>query len=184
MEGRMKHGYARCSSEGQDYAIQVAELQTAGCEKVWAEKVTGASRDRKALNAMLAALAPGDTVLVTALDRLGRDARDILNIVHEIGQAGVGFFAKKEGMDTTTDIGKFVLTIFAGMAEMERKRILERTAIGRATARQAGVKFGRPSVLTEYQQQEARARRETGESLASIARSYGTSHSTISRLGK
>ena len=179
----MKYGYARVSTDGQSVAAQVDQLTKAGAEKVFKEKVTGAITQRQQLQRVLDALDEGDVLLVTRLDRLARSTRDLLNTVALVGEKKAGFRSLGDTWaDTTTAHGRLMLTVLAGLAEFERDLIRARTGEGRERAKARGVKLGRPFKLTPHQQKEARARRERGETLMDIARSYNVSHSTISRL--
>ena len=176
-------GYARVSTDGQSLDAQHSALTTAGAEKVYAEKISGAMRDRPALERCLGSLAPGDVVLVTKLDRLARSTRDLLNVLALITDYGATFKSLTDTWaDATTPHGKLMITILGGLAEFERHLILARTAEGRQRAQVRGVKFGRKPALTKHQRAEALARREAGEALTEIARTYNVSHSTISRL--
>lgn len=176
-------GYARVSTDGQTLAGQQSALQSAGCERVFAEKQSGAKSDRQQLAKALAALTAGDTLIVTKLDRLARSTRDLLNTLAAIAAAGATFKSLGDPWcDTTTPHGRLMLTVLGGLAEFERHLILARTGEGRARAQQRGVRFGRKPALTVHQRQEALARRARGEALVEIARSYAVSHSTISRL--
>jgi DNA invertase Pin-like site-specific DNA recombinase len=139
--------------------------------------------DRKALAKAIAALAPDDVLLVTRLDRLVRSTRDLLNVLDDIAKAGAGFRSLADTWaDTTTPHGRLMLTVLGGLAEFERELIRARTDEGRKRAQARGVKFGRKLKLTPHQRREALARREAGEALTDIARTFGVSHSTISRL--
>jgi DNA invertase Pin-like site-specific DNA recombinase len=176
-------GYGRVSTDGQTLDAQQAALREAGAEKVYSEKISGAITDRPALAKAIAALGPGDQLVVCKLDRLARSTRDLLNTLDAIGKAGAAFKSLGDSWaDTTTPAGKLMLTVLGGLAEYERHLILARTSEGRQRAQQRGVRFGRKPKLTLHQQQEALARRAAGEALVDIARSYAVSHSTISRL--
>jgi DNA invertase Pin-like site-specific DNA recombinase len=176
-------GYARVSTEGQTLEAQQAALAGAGAEKIFAEKISGVIADRKALARAIASLGPGDTLIVTRLDRLARSTRDLLNVLDTIAKRGAGFRSLADAWaDTTTPHGRLMLTVLAGLAEFERELIKARTGEGRRRAQARGVRFGRKPALTPHQRQEAIARRETGEALVEIGRSYNVSHSTISRL--
>ena len=176
-------GYARVSTDGQTLDAQQAALVEAGCAKVFSEKQSGAKTDRQQLAKAIAALAEGDCLIVTKLDRLARSTRDLLNTLAAVGEAGATFKSLGDGWaDTTTPHGRLMLTVLGGLAEFERHLILARTSEGRQRAQQRGVRFGRKRKLTSHQQQEALARRANGEALVEIARSYAVSHSTISRL--
>src|SRR5262245_51185924 len=176
-------GYARVSTDGQSLEAQQASLKAAGAEKTFAEKISGAITDRKALAKALAALQTGDILLVTRLDRLARSTRDLLNTLAQIGDRGAAFRSLADSWaDTTTAHGKLMITVLGGLAEFERSLILARTSDGRARAKARGIKFGRKPKLTKHQITEALARRQAGEPLTEIGRSYNVSHSTISRL--
>jgi DNA invertase Pin-like site-specific DNA recombinase len=179
----MIYGYARVSTDGQTLDAQQVELRSAGAERVYSEKISGAVTDRLALAKAIAALGNGDTLIVTKLDRLARSTRDLLNTLAAIGDKGASFKSLGDSWaDTTTPAGKLMLTVLGGLAEYERHLILARTSEGRQRAQARGVQFGRKRKLTLHQQQEALARRASGEALVDIARSYAVSHSTISRL--
>jgi len=177
------YGYGRVSSDGQSLAAQDAALRAAGCAKTYAEKASGAKTDRAELAKVLARLDEGDVLVVTRLDRLARSTRDLLNTLDTVAKAGASFKSLADPWcDTTTPHGKLMLTILAGLAEFERHLIRARTGEGRKRAQEKGVRFGRPSALNPHQQREAIARRDKGETLSDIARSYGVSHTTIMRL--
>jgi len=176
-------GYARVSTDGQTLDAQQSALRQAGCERVFSEKQSGAKTDRQQLAKAIAALTPGDTLIVTKLDRLARSTRDLLNTLGAIGEAGATLKSLGDGWaDTTTPHGRLMLTVLGGLVEFERHLILARTSEGRQRAQQRGVRFGRKPKLSAHQQQEASARRAAGEALVDIARGYAVSHSTISRL--
>jgi DNA invertase Pin-like site-specific DNA recombinase len=122
-------------------------------------------------------------LVVTRLDRLARSTRDLLNVLATVAERGAGFRSLGDPWaDTTTPHGRLMLTVLGGLAEFERSLILTRTGEGRARAMARGVKFGRKRKLTQHQIAEARMRREAGEALSDIGRSFNVSHSTISRL--
>jgi DNA invertase Pin-like site-specific DNA recombinase len=177
------YGYARASTDGQSLSGQLAELKTAKCEKVFQEKVSGARSDRKQLTRLMAVLAKGDVLVVSRLDRLARSTRDLLNLLGTIAEKGAGFKSLRDTWaDTTTAHGRLMLTVLGGLAEFERELIRTRTGEGRERARARGVVLGRKPKLSPHQRREALARREAGEVLTDIARTYNVSHSTISRL--
>jgi DNA invertase Pin-like site-specific DNA recombinase len=175
-------GYARVSSESQDYERQVEALKVAGAEKVLAEKMTGANADRPQLTKLMSSLKTGDVVLVTKIDRLGRSTRDLLNLIGDMRKAGANFKSLGDEMlDTTSANGELIFTILAAIATYERRLINARTSEGRKLALKKGTKFGRKPKLTAHQQAEAVKRRSAGETLTEIARSYAVNVSTISR---
>lgn len=121
--------------------------------------------------------------MVTRLDRLARSTRDLLNILAQMGEKGAGFRSLADTWaDTTTAYGRLMVTVLGGLAEFERELIRARTSEGRERAKARGVKMGRKPKLTPHQKQEAIKRRDAGETVRDIARSYNVSHSTISRL--
>ena len=176
-------GYARVSTRDQNLAGQIAELQAAGCGNIYKEKASGAKSDRPALAKVIRRLEPGDVLVVTRLDRLARSTRDLLNILDAIGKAGAGFKSLKDAWaNTTTPHGRLMLTVLGGLAEFERELIRARTDDGRKRAKARGVRFGRPQALTTHQRKEAIQRLAEGAVQADLARSYGVSQATISRL--
>jgi DNA invertase Pin-like site-specific DNA recombinase len=179
----MIYGYARVSTDGQSVAAQVVALTTAGAGRVFQEVASGAKTDRAQLRRALDALGAGDVLMVTRLDRLARSTRDLLNTLATIAGKGAGFRSLGDGWaDTTTPHGRLLLTVLGGLAEFERDLIRARTGEGRARAKARGVKLGRRPKLTPHQKREAIERRDKGEALVEIARTYNVSHSTISRL--
>ena len=177
------YGYARVSTDGQTLDAQVKQLHAAGAERVFKEKISGAIRGRHQLTRVLERLERADVLLVTRLDRLARSTRDLLNILAGLAEKKVGFRSLRDGWaDTTTAHGRLILTVLAGLAEFERELIRTRTGEGRERAVARGVRMGRRPKLTPHQRREALARRDAGEPLVEIARSYAVSHSTISRL--
>jgi len=175
-------GYARVSTDGQSLRSQTEALHAAQCERIFAEKLSGAYADRPQLARALATLAPGDTLVVCKLDRLARSTRDLLNTLDVIGKAGATFKSLADAWaNTDTAHGRLMLTVLGGLAEFERHLILSRTAEGRSRAQASGVRFGRKPSLTPYQRAEALRSRTEGETLTEIARSMNVSHMTIAR---
>ena len=141
------------------------------------------SRDRAQLAKAIAALEAGDVLMVTRLDRLARSTRDLLNVLHQVGERGAAFKSlADQWADTTTAHGRLMVTILGGLAEFERSLIKARCDVGIARARAAGIRFGRKPKLTAYQRAEAIKRRDTGEPQSMIAATFGVDQSTISRL--
>jgi DNA invertase Pin-like site-specific DNA recombinase len=162
---------------------QIVSLKQAGADKVYAEKISGAITDRRELRRAIASLTCGDLLVVTKLDRLARSTRDLLNTLAAVANKGAGFrVLDNPAMDTTSAHGRLLLNILSSIAECERELIKSRTGEGRARAKARGVRFGRKPSLTQFQIDEALKRREAGETLADIGRTFGVSHSTISRL--
>jgi DNA invertase Pin-like site-specific DNA recombinase len=179
----MKYGYARVSTDGQSVDAQVRQLTKAGCKKVFREVASGAKTDRAQLRRLLDVLDVDDVLTVTRLDRLARSTRDLLNTLAAITAKKAGFKSLGDTWaDTTTSHGRLMLTVLGGLAEFERDLIRARTGEGRARAVARGQRMGRLFKLTDHQKLEAIKRRNQGETLADIGRSYNVSPSTISRL--
>jgi DNA invertase Pin-like site-specific DNA recombinase len=176
-------GYARVSTQDQELTGQLEALKAAGATKVYREKVSGVRADRPELAKLMASLKPGDVVVVTKLDRLGRSTRELLDLIDRISKAGASFRSLGDPLwDTGSVQGRLLSTMLAAIAEFERELIRERTGDGRKRAMANGVKFGRKLKLSSFQRAEAIRRRGEGEPLASIAKSYAVSESMISRL--
>ena len=139
-------GYARVSTYGQTLDAQLGQLRGAGCTKIYREKVTGAHRDRRELLKLLKALAPGDVVTVTRIDRLARSTLDLFAIVKRIADAKAQFRSLAEPWaDTGTSTGRLMLAVLGGLADVERDLIRTRTAEDRNRAKRRGQHMGRPS---------------------------------------
>lgn len=176
-------GYARVSTYGQTLDAQIDQLRIEGCAKIYREKASGARSDRRELQRLLRVLAPGDTVVVTRIDRLARSTFDLFAIVKRIADAGAQFRSLAEPWaNTGTSTGRLMLAVLGGLADVERDLIRTRTAEGRSRAKARGQHMGRPSKLNVAQQTEARLRRADGATLSELARSYNVSPSAISRL--
>ena len=176
-------GYARVSTDAQSLEAQMAALKAAGCERLYAEKRSGAETDRKALAKLMKEASPGDTVVVTRLDRLARSTRDLLNLLDRLGKDNIGFKSLREtSVDTTSPQGRLVVNILASISEFERELIHARMTEGRKRAVANGVKFGPKFKLNSFQRQEALARLAAGESQSVIAKTYGVDPATVLRL--
>jgi DNA invertase Pin-like site-specific DNA recombinase len=139
-------GYARVSSLGQSLEVQEAALRAAGCEKLFAEKRSGTTRQgREALQEALEFIREGDVLLVTRLDRLARSMGDLQGIIEELNRKGVGFRCLQQGaVDTTSSMGRLVLNMLAAIAEFETDLRKERQREGIDKAKAAGIYKGRP----------------------------------------
>ncbi len=142
----MKVGYCRVSSKEQNLERQTVLMEEAGVERVYSEKQSGKDRERPELKAMLGFVREGDEVHIESLSRLGRNTRDLLYIVEQLESKGVKLVSHKESLDTSTPAGRFVLTMFAAISEMERDYILERQREGIAIAKAAGRYKGRKRI--------------------------------------
>src|SRR5258708_37460460 len=152
-------GYARVSTYGQTLDAQLGQLRAEGCAKIYREKASGARPDRRELLKLLKALAPGDVVTVTRIDRLARSTFDLFAIVKQIVDAGGQFRSLAEPWaDTGTSTGRLMLAVLGGLADEERDLMRWRTAEGRSRPKARGQHMGRPPSLSPQQQAEARAR--------------------------
>lgn len=139
----MKVGYIRCSTEEQNEARQVRMMEEQQTERNFTDKASGKNTDRPAFHEMMAFVRSGDTVVVESISRIARNTRDLLAIVAELTAKGVEFVSLKESIDTTTAQGRFMLTVFGALAELERENILERQREGISIAKEQGKYKGR-----------------------------------------
>ena len=141
-----KVGYIRVSTEHQETARQEALMKQYQVERVFAEKLSGKNADRPELKAMLEYVREGDTLYIESISRLGRSTRDLLNIVDTLRRKGVTLVSSKEKIDTHTPQGRFVLSIFAALSELEREQTLQRQREGIAIAKTQGKYKGRQPI--------------------------------------
>ena len=134
----MRVFYIRCSTEEQNEARQVKQAEETKAEKIFIDKASGKNTDRKELKELLNYVREGDIVYCSDISRIARNTKDLLNIVEELNRKGVDFVSLKEAIDTTTPQGKFMLTVFGAMAELERESILQRQREGIAIAKGQG----------------------------------------------
>ena len=140
----MRVGYVRVSTVGQNTARQEVLMEELGAERVYIDRMSGKNTSRPALRQMLEFVREGDVVVVESISRFARNTRDLLELVEQLSSKGVEFVSRKEAIDTTTPSGKFMLTIFGAVAELEREYILQRQKEGIAIAKANGVYRGRP----------------------------------------
>ena len=175
-------GYARVSTDEQNLDAQTDALKAAGAERIFADKISGAKRNRPELGKLLDQLRPGDVLVVTKYDRLARSLRDLLELVEAIKDRGAGFRSLAEDIDTTTPAGRLVFHVFASIAQFERERIAERTKEGLQAAKARGRVGGRPPALTADQKAEVRRMRDDEQRhISEIARLFNVSERTIRR---
>jgi DNA invertase Pin-like site-specific DNA recombinase len=138
-------GYCRVSSEQQHLDRQIVALKERGIpeENIYLDKLSGKNTARPGLQRLLATIQPGDTVMVESVSRFARNTRDLLELIDKLAAKGVDFVSQKEHIDTATPTGKFMLTVFAAVSELERSYILQRQAEGLAIAKAQGVHLGR-----------------------------------------
>jgi putative DNA-invertase from lambdoid prophage Rac len=181
--------YCRVSTADQTTENQVVEIRAAGfnfdSRRVVAECVSGsvAAKQRAGFSKLLDRLEDGDVLVVTKLDRLGRNAMDVRATVEELSAMGVRVHCLAlGGADLTSAAGKMVMSVLSSVAEFERDLLLERTAAGLARARSTGKVLGRPKALSDKQESTALARLAQGQTVAAVARELNTSRQTIMRL--
>ncbi|PEX84079.1 recombinase family protein [Bacillus cereus] len=148
----MKYGYGRVSSACQNLSVQIKQLQEAGCDTIFKEKVSGRKKeDREQFNLLLETVQEGDTIIVTKLDRFARSTKDALNTIEYLNSKSVSLIVLNMGgdkIDTSTAIGKLMITVLSGIAEFEADMIKERQLEGIEEAKQRGVYKGRPKKYT------------------------------------
>lgn len=176
-------GYARVSTSQQSLDIQISALEKEGVKstRIFYDKVTGKNLSREGLDLLRVKVEEGDVVLVTKLDRLGRDTADMIALIKEFDEAGVSIRFLSDGITTEGTMGKMVVTILSAVAQAERERILERTNEGRIEARLRGVSFGRkPTVDREKLMQLYKG----GMRPAKISEEMGIGRSTVYKVLK
>lgn len=164
----MRVGYIRVSSEEQNTLRQEVLMEGIGVEKVYIEKASGKNTNRPQLKEMLAFVREGDTVIVESISRFARNTRDLLELIDTLTKKGVAFVSKKESIDTNTPAGKFMLTIFGAVAELEREYILQRQREGIAEAKKAGKYKGRKPVHVDAAKWKAVYKRWRGGEITAV----------------
>lgn len=175
-------GYARVSTPGQDFSLQKDALEQAGCERLFTDVASGAKASRPGLAEALDYMRGGDTLVVWRLDRLGRSLSNLIEVVRNLDDDGVGFRSLREQVDTTTTGGKLVFHVFGALAEFERELIRERTSAGLRAARARGRVGGRRKRMTPEQVQQASlllANRSCD--VAEVCRTFGVHRATLYR---
>lgn len=176
-------GYARVSTSQQSLDIQIKVLKESGVKssRIFTDKTSGSQTNRRGLNLLRVKVEEGDVILVTKLDRLGRDTADMIQLIKEFDQVGVSIRFLDDGISTEGTMGKMVVTILSAVAEAERQRILERTNEGRIEAKAKGVKFGRKRTISRAQVKSMKAK---GVGATEIAQQLGIGRSTVYKLLK
>lgn len=175
------YGYSRISTSTQDWSLQLAALERAGVDDrdVFRETASGAKRDRDQLRRVLDLLRAGDRLCVYRLDRLARSQLHLLQIIEEIEAKGATLISLQDNIDTKTATGRMLIGMLAVLAEFERNLILERSAAGRAIAKQNAVRFGRPPKLTAALVRQVALAHEDGSStVAETCQMLGISRSS------
>ncbi len=180
-------GYARVSTHDQNLDLQLDALRKAGCDArhIYTDTISGAKTERKGLEEALDHLRAGDTLVVWRLDRLGRTLKQLIELINDLNNKGVGFRSLQESIDTTTSGGKLVFHIFGALAEFEREVIRERTRAGLQAARARGRLGGRPKALNPKQVVLARSLYDSREhSIQDICETLGVSRGTLYKYVK
>jgi len=178
----MKLGYGRTSTtQHQTLEIQTEALKKAGCERLFLEQMSGRTRDRPQLKALLAQLRQGDTVICLKLDRLARSVGDLCQISRDIENAGANLQVIDQAIDTSTPTGRLLFHMLAAIAEFEADLIRERVNSGLANAKRKGVKLGRKPVTTNKQNKMIQSLADKGHSWTEIAKEMGISRQTVYR---
>lgn len=174
-------GYMRVSTPAQHLEQQEDALRAAGVERIFSDRMSGSRHDRPGLLALLDHARPADVVTVVAIDRLGRNTVSVLQTIADLNERGIVLRSLREGIDFSTPVGQAVAGIMASLAQMERQLIRERAAAAREAARARGKQTGRPRALTSDQAGVVRRMRESGESIAVIAKTFNTSRASVYR---
>ena len=172
-------GYVRVSTNDQNTALQRNALESAGCELIFEDKISGKTADRPGLKRVLRTLGEGDTLVVWKLDRLGRSMRHLVVLVEEMRERGINFRSLTDSIDTSTPMGRFFFHVMGALAEMERELIVERTRAGLAAARAEGRIGGRRPKLSDEQWAQAGRLIAAGESRKRVAIIYDVAVATL-----
>ena len=174
-------GYARVSTPEQDLTPQLEALHSAGCERIFSDKASGAKADRAGLADALSYARTGDILVVWKLDRLGRTMKGLIDLSADLAARGIGLRSITDGIDTAGTAGKLVFHIIAAMAEMERDLVRERTTAALIVARREGRVGGRKTVMTPKRIEAARKLLSSGMTAREIAPTIGVSIATLYR---
>lgn len=178
----MKVGYARVSKKDQNLDLQLRALRAEGCDRIFREKMSGKRWDRPELHAALQALRKGDILVIWHLDRLGRSARELLNLNYELKCQGIALKSLTQSIETETPDGEHHFIMTCANAQLERARIAQRTRAGLQAARLRGVKLGRPRALSAKQVARAKAARISGHSVETLADRFKVGKTTMQRV--
>jgi DNA invertase Pin-like site-specific DNA recombinase len=178
----MNIGYARVSTADQNLDLQNDALESAGCDKIYTDKMSGAKTNRPGLEEILGFIRKGDTLVVWKLDRLGRSLKHLIQVMQLLDERGVYFKSVQESLDTSTPGGKLIFHVFGALAEFERDIIRERTLAGLAAARARGRVGGRPRKLSKKQVEMAKnLMKDISIPIAEICKTLSVSKSTLYR---
>ena len=180
----LKIGYIRVSTQEQNTIRQEALMEALGVDEVYINRMSGKNTNRPELQKMMEYVRRGDTVIVESISRFARNTRDLLELVELLTAKGVEFVSRKEAIDTTTPTGKFMLTVFGAVAELEREYILQRQREGIAIAREQGKYTGRKPIQTPEFEQVVRNWRSGQITAVEAMRTLHMSKTTFYRKAK
>lgn len=176
-------GYARVSTNHQDLTNQIERLVTSGVKNhsdyLFTDKASGKDDNREGLQLLLTKAREGDAILVTKLDRLGRNTIDMISIIDQLHKRGIAVRFLDDGISTEGSMGKMVVTILAAVAQAERERILERTHEGRRAAMSNGVKMGRKPSINNKTKEQIKQQVNEGIPKAKIATTFNISRQSV-----
>jgi DNA invertase Pin-like site-specific DNA recombinase len=161
--------------------LQQHALQTAGCDKIYEDTLSGMKQERQGLNLALEVLRSGDVLVIWKLDRLGRSVKQLINLVGDLEKKGIQFKSLTEGIDTSTAAGRFFFHVMASLAQMEREMLIERTKAGLDAAKKKGRQSGRKRKMTNSKLESAKKLLTGGSSHKEIAKDLGLSIPTLYR---
>ena len=179
-------GYARVSTDHQVLDQQQDALVAAGVEveRIYSDKLTGTSKraERPGLDGLLDYAREGDVIVVTGIDRLGRDAAEVMLTIRQLGARGIVLRSLREGIDTSNATGRMIAGVLASLAELELELGRERRAAARESRRARGQPIGRPKALTGSQREQVLKLHAAGESVLDIAKSFRVGRDTVYRV--
>ena len=179
-----KVGYARVSSTGQSLEVQLQKLNDCKCERIYKEKRSGRTAERPEFKACMNYLREGDTLVITKLDRLARSVAHLSQIAKEFEKEGINLIVLDQSIDTSTSTGRLLFNMLSAIAEFENDLRSERQIEGIVKAKQNGVKFGRPTKVTDEMKRQIIEKRSTGISIGIISKEFNLGEATIYRVLK
>nr|WP_289073717.1 recombinase family protein [uncultured Halomonas sp.] len=181
IEGGLKLGYARVSTDDQELLLQYDALKKAGCAEIYDDKISGSKRERPGLDNVMKALRTGDTLVVWRLDRLGRSLGHLVEIINDLETRKVRLEILVESIDTSTPHGKMIAGIFGALAEYQVNLIRENTSAGLRAAKMQGRTGGRKKIMTPAKQKQAETLLLSGESVTDVAKALNVGRTTLYR---
>ncbi len=176
-----KIGYARVSTTGQSLAVQVEKLTQAQCDRIYQEKRSGLNANRPRFQACMNYLREGDTLVISRLDRLARSVVHLAQLAKRFDSEGINLVVLDQHIDTSTSTGRLLFNMLASIAEFENDLRTERQQEGIAKAKKRGVKFGRPTKVSEAKKENINAKRLNGSTIGELVKEFKLSKATIYR---